>query len=622
MDASLLLSWRDGVSAGPAEEGGVRVDGGGQGEGAGIILRPPPAVANALLRLAPPGEDEERLADLVLAAGPKALAGWFYALQALADRGLVWRSVWANGRRLATLRSLSSSFTMAAPAVAPTSPYRLSRFAYLRREGDSMVLESPLAHAQLVLHEVQVAALLSALASPQTTQELAARGCGVPPEAVPLLLVLLAAGGMVDDADSAGANAGGVLSPRDAWEFHDLLFHARSRQGRHDAPAGATYRLAGLMEQPPALKPTPAGELHRLFRPELTRLEHDDPPLSAVMGHRRSVREYGRRPLSARQLGEFLYRVARSEHEQGIVIQTPHGPMPMSIAPRPYPSGGALYELEFYAAIACCDGLDRGLYYYEPRGHGLIRTDRTSAELTGLFGDAADSAGISADTVQVLLILAARVPRISWKYASIAYALILKHVGVVFQSMYLSATAMGLAPCALGCGNSDAFARAAGADYYDETSVGEFLLGSLTGAAQNACEARSFASRIPSPDSVETISNRMFGKASATDHAGGADTADRVRDGRVTTRDCAVRNICANRMTNRLTFDLQSSIFSARVRAKAWPITRSLLKWAYRPSRPCAGIETICFRCRTVPFPSRFALAFAASGRSSSRRTP
>jgi hypothetical protein len=44
--------------------------------------------------------------------------------------------------------------------------------------------------------------------------------------------------------------------------------------------------------------------------------------------------------------------------------------------------------------------------------------------------------------------------------------------------MYLAATAMNLAPCALGCGDSDLFARAAGTDYYVETSVGEFLLGS------------------------------------------------------------------------------------------------------------------------------------------------
>jgi SagB-type dehydrogenase family enzyme len=475
LSASLLLSWRDGVSAGPAEEGGVRVE----GAGTRMILRPVPAVADALFQLAPPGEDEDRLADLVLVAGPKVLAGWYYALQVLAGRGLVCRSVWASGRRLATLLSASPSFTMAETAVSPGRRYLLSRFAYLRREGDALVLESPLGLAQVVLHDSRVAALVSALASPLTAQDLVARVCDLPAEAVPLLLVLLAASGMVDDADPVGGDAGRVLSSRDAWEFHDLLFHARSRRGRCDAPSGATYRLAGQMELPPAVKPAPAGELCLLSRPDLEKLQVEDPPLTWVMGHRRSVREYGARPLSARQLGEFLYRVARIQDEQDAVIQTPHGPMPMAIASRPYPSGGALYELEFYAAVAACDGLDPGLYYYEPRDHGLIRIGGSSPEINGLLRDAADSAGIPEDTVQVLLVLTARVPRISWKYASIAYALILKHVGVVYQSMYLAATAMGLAPCALGCGDSDAFGRAAGTDYYDETSVGEFLLGSL-----------------------------------------------------------------------------------------------------------------------------------------------
>jgi hypothetical protein len=37
---------------------------------------------------------------------------------------------------------------------------------------------------------------------------------------------------------------------------------------------------------------------------------------------------------------------------------------------------------------------------------------------------------------------------------------------------------MGLAPCGLGGGDSDLFARAAGLDYEAETSVGEFIVGS------------------------------------------------------------------------------------------------------------------------------------------------
>lgn len=91
--------------------------------------------------------------------------------------------------------------------------------------------------------------------------------------------------------------------------------------------------------------------------------------------------------------------------------------------------------------------------------------------------DAGPAMGVPAESLQVLLVLTARFQRLSWKYSSLAYSLILKDVGGVFQSMYLAATAMELAPCALGCGDSDLFAKAVGSDYYAETSVGEFLLG-------------------------------------------------------------------------------------------------------------------------------------------------
>ena len=78
---------------------------------------------------------------------------------------------------------------------------------------------------------------------------------------------------------------------------------------------------------------------------------------------------------------------------------------------------------------------------------------------------------------QILLIIAARFGRTTWKYEAVPYALTLKHVGVLYQTLYLAATAMGLAPCALGGGDAELFARAADLTYEDETSVGEFILG-------------------------------------------------------------------------------------------------------------------------------------------------
>jgi SagB-type dehydrogenase family enzyme len=79
---------------------------------------------------------------------------------------------------------------------------------------------------------------------------------------------------------------------------------------------------------------------------------------------------------------------------------------------------------------------------------------------------------------QVLIVIIARFQPLAWKYESIAYALMLKHVGALYQTMYLVATAMNLAPCGIGRGDSDLFAKAAGCNYYAETSVGEFALGS------------------------------------------------------------------------------------------------------------------------------------------------
>jgi hypothetical protein len=87
--------------------------------------------------------------------------------------------------------------------------------------------------------------------------------------------------------------------------------------------------------------------------------------------------------------------------------------------------------------------------------------------------DARESAGLAERRPLVLLVLAAP------HCASVSYALLLQQVGAFFQKMYLVATVMGLAPCALGCGDSDAFAHAAGAEYWAGTSVGEFLLGTI-----------------------------------------------------------------------------------------------------------------------------------------------
>jgi SagB-type dehydrogenase family enzyme len=94
---------------------------------------------------------------------------------------------------------------------------------------------------------------------------------------------------------------------------------------------------------------------------------------------------------------------------------------------------------------------------------------------------------------QVVLVIAARFGRVMWKYDAVAYSLVLKHVGVYMQTVYLVATAMDLAVCGVGGGDAADFATATGLDYYAQGSVGELVLGSRPAAGGNGIRLPSAA---------------------------------------------------------------------------------------------------------------------------------
>jgi SagB-type dehydrogenase family enzyme len=143
---------------------------------------------------------------------------------------------------------------------------------------------------------------------------------------------------------------------------------------------------------------------------------------------------------------------------------------------RPYPSAGASYELELYLPSTNATGLPGGFYHYDAGGHALmpigVRTPELEALLTG-----AQFAMDAPASPQILITIAARFGRISWKYSSLAYALILKDVGVLTQTFYLMATDMGLGGCAIGTTNIDLFAKMTGIEFHVEGPVGQFALG-------------------------------------------------------------------------------------------------------------------------------------------------
>ena len=90
---------------------------------------------------------------------------------------------------------------------------------------------------------------------------------------------------------------------------------------------------------------------------------------------------------------------------------------------------------------------------------------------------AASAMGVEAPP-QILITIAARFGRISWKYSSLAYSLILKDVGVLLQTFYLMATDLDLGGCpAVGIANIDLFAKMTGIEFHVEGPVGQFAMG-------------------------------------------------------------------------------------------------------------------------------------------------
>ena len=370
------------------------------------------------------------------------------------------------GETLAQIAPFGTNKVTPVPLVA-NQIYTLSRFAYLHTQNGQMVLESPLAHCRVILHDGRSIAILHALAAPQTLTQLSDRLLDLPQDIITTFLSWLLGEKFLTVTDAEN----GTLEEEPSlqlWEFHDLLFHARSRLGRHNYPCGKSNLHLGKIQPLPAVKPSNSPTRIPLYQPNIEVLMDCDLPFTRVIEQRRSQRQQGKQPITVEQLGEFLYRTARVRS-----IET-NASVEYEFSDRPYPSGGACFELELYLAIDACQGIEPGLYHYCPKEHFLSRSSGYTSTVSNLAERAATGSGLP----QVLIILAARFPRVTGKYRSIAYALTLKHVGVLYQSMYLVATAMGLAACAIGGGDSDLFAKATGIDYLVENSVGELIVGS------------------------------------------------------------------------------------------------------------------------------------------------
>ncbi|QPF81590.1 SagB family peptide dehydrogenase [Bradyrhizobium genosp. L] len=398
-------------------------------------------------------------------------------IRQLARRGLVEYRLMRDDTELVVIEPQAPDYWPQAPKLDDAATIVLSRFAYLRRRGTEMVLESPRAAALFCIRDAAIASLLASLAAPQTIRRIK-RQDGYPgPELLALLLdcqILVAVDTTKHETLRQAEGDDGLV----LWDFHDLLFHTRSTEGRQANPLGGLYPNTGLIAPLPAARPAWPGKTIKLQERDGSRT-----PFEALLHQRRSTRDFdAQRPVTLAELTALLDGATRIRSKWSGALEFAADGPDVEYSSRPYPAAGSAYELELYLAVDNCDGLARGFYHYDADAHALTAIDAHPQQFDAMLQGASFAMDAEA-APQILITIAARFGRVSWKYSAIAYALILKDVGVLTQTLYMMATALGLGGCAIGTTNIDLFARMTGLDFHVEGPVGQFALGRGTTAA-------------------------------------------------------------------------------------------------------------------------------------------
>lgn len=223
-----------------------------------------------------------------------------------------------------------------------------------------------------------------------------------------------------------------LLSPADdqIWE----VFHENSKITEYSqAPSNEEVRayMKELHETLP-FDGYPMVELPLPLKPLAVSLD------AAIEG-RRSVRKLVPKPIDLSQLATlFHYGYGINRENKGTLF-------PRSF--RVVPSGGALYPLELFFYAALVEGLEAGLYHYNPLNNCLrfLRDGISAKRISEIVIQPEIAVGAS-----LIIFITAVFERSIFKYRDRGYRFILIEAGHVAQNLNLVSHALGLASVNIG----------------------------------------------------------------------------------------------------------------------------------------------------------------------------
>lgn len=229
-------------------------------------------------------------------------------------------------------------------------------------------------------------------------------------------------------------NLNKIISPKSSEQdglWRD--YHENSKTERHHRPPSSAEVRSRMAEQVLSLeyKGYPSTDL-----PAPARVET---PLSDVIAGRHTARQMAPGPVTLDELSALLF-AAYGENRDNTGNEFP----------RPFrviPSGGALYPLEIYFHTTRVEGLDAGLYHYNPHRNSVARLIR--GDLTHKLCQTVAQTNIPLDA-SVMIFVTALFQRTSFKYGERSYRFALIECGHMMQNLCLMAQGLGMGAAPVG----------------------------------------------------------------------------------------------------------------------------------------------------------------------------
>jgi len=155
--------------------------------------------------------------------------------------------------------------------------------------------------------------------------------------------------------------------------------------------------------------------------------------LEEAIKKRRSKRRFDDKALNIKQISQILWAAQGITEEGGFK--------------RAAPSAGALYPLEIYLAVKKVEGLEPGVYHYDPESHSIDPTIK--GDLQNSLARACLSQMFIADA-PVCIVITAEYERTTVKYGRRGIRYVHMEAGHVGQNICLEAVALGLGTVPVG----------------------------------------------------------------------------------------------------------------------------------------------------------------------------